>query len=139
MKTIVFDFDGMIVDTLDSAVRVYNEVSPKLWCRPIDLSDLESLRGEDTREMFAQYGVTSWKLPIIAFLTKRRMGREITDMKIFDGMVELLKELKSDGCGVGLLTSNSKPNINKFLSHNELRSCLISSTLVAVCSVSIRL
>ena len=50
-QVIIFDFDGTIADTLESAVIIYNEIASKHGLEKVKTSEKESLRNLGAREL----------------------------------------------------------------------------------------
>lgn len=120
LKTIIFDFDGTIANTLEATVEVYNKLASRFRCKPINSNDLERLRNGRPKELMAEFGVTVWKLPFLIFAVRKGLG----DHKILpqDGMIDVVRTLKNQGILLGILTSNSKQNVERFLKEHDLQN-----------------
>lgn len=119
-KTIIFDFDGTIANTLDAVVNIYNRVAHKFRCKTVKQEDLAKLQSKKPQEFLKDYGVTNFKLPFLLLRIRKELRSEIANIEPIEGMVKALKEIKSAGFNLGIMTSNSKENVNVFLKTNDL-------------------
>jgi len=120
LKTIIFDFDGTIANTLEATVEVYNELAPRFRCKPVSSDDLERLRNGRPKELMAEFGIKAWKLPFIVFAVRKGFG----DRKVLPqiGIIDTIRKLKNQGALLGILTSNSKENVERFLKEHDLQN-----------------
>lgn len=114
-KTIIFDFDGTIADTLDILVDIYNSIAVKYRCKPIDKSRKNDLRSKGAKEIFKICGVSAIRLPLIAMQIKRELRSDIKSIDLFDGIESALSSVKRAGYNLGIMTSNSESNVSEFL------------------------
>ncbi|MDY6865493.1 MAG: HAD-IA family hydrolase [Halobacteriota archaeon] len=118
--TIIFDFDGTIANTLITLTEIYNLISPRYNCRPVELKDAERLRNTRPQDFMREYGVSHLKLPFLVMNTRRELRRRIDDVKPQADICNTLKELKKMNYTLGIVTSNSEKNISRFLEKNDL-------------------
>jgi phosphoglycolate phosphatase len=117
-KHIVFDFDGTIADSLDVAIKISNSIAPEFHCKPIRQEDKEKLRAKKAQEFFKSYGITLFKLPFLALRIRQELAKHITEIKPVKNIEASLRKIKFAGFKLGILTSNSKENVAKFLEKN---------------------
>ncbi len=122
MKTIIFDFDGTIANTLDAVVNIYNDIAPKYNCKPVKHKDRKKLQAKRPQEFLKNYGVNHLKLFFLVIHTRRKLRNEIGNIKPIIGITQALKELKIAGFNLGIMTSNSKINVNIFLEMNGIKN-----------------
>lgn len=118
MKTVIFDFDGTIADSFESVLTIFEEITKrpeKLTTKEIDI-----LRGQSLRQIIKYLKIKKWQLPGMVFKAKKLIGMRITEIKTFPDMPETLRQLRDDGCGMYILSTNSADNIGKFLKKNDL-------------------
>lgn len=119
-RTIIFDFDGTIANTLEATVEIYNELAPRFHSKPINSDDLGRLKNGRPRELMTEFGVSAWKLPFIVFAIRNGLrDREVLPQ---DGIIDVLRELKNQGVVLIILTSNSKENVERFLEKYDLQN-----------------
>lgn len=120
IKTIIFDFDGTIADTLSVIVKLFNKNSKKYHLPKISKKELENLRSMEPIEIIKKYGISLIEIPFIANKIKKDLNSEIDKAEMQTGIRELILELKSKKYRMGILTSNAKENVEKFLNSNKL-------------------
>jgi len=119
-KHLIFDFDGTIVDSLGLLVKIYNQVCHNYSCLLVDINDKEELRKLKSQEILRRYKISFFKIPFLLIKVKKEFKRRILEVKIFEGISLVLKELKNKGFDLYILTSNSKENVEIFLKNNDL-------------------
>jgi len=62
-KTIIFDFDGTIADTLDSVVKIVNDHAEHFGYKKVTKEDIPYLQGKKPREILSHLGISIFKLP----------------------------------------------------------------------------
>jgi len=120
IKTIIFDFDGTIADTLPRILELYNQYAEDFNLPNLTKKEVESLRGKSAFEIIRSFGISTIKIPAIANKIRQELNSSITDIRMFKGMFELFETIKKRDLQLGLLTTNSKENVDKFLSYNQV-------------------
>jgi beta-phosphoglucomutase-like phosphatase (HAD superfamily) len=116
-KYIIFDFDGTLVDSVDLAVEIYNKIAPKYNCKPVQHEAREILSSKNPQKFFKTYGITPFKLFLLVYRIRRELGKHIPHIEPVKGMENALRSLRNHGYKLGILTSNSKANVEDFLDH----------------------
>jgi phosphoglycolate phosphatase len=121
MAIILFDFDGVLADTLDDLLNFAREVCAQLGFprdpTPADLNVLETMS-------FADYG-RQLKLPpqyIDAFVSQclRMFNQRSHSPRMFEGMGQAIKEAAKSNI-LAIVTGNTTPTVEEFLKENNLR------------------
>lgn len=110
-KLIIFDFDGTLADTLPVFVDVFDQAADKYGFQRMDRSRQQALRRLDARQMMALHGIPLWKVPAIASFMRTAMGRSVADIRLFDGIADVLRALKARGVTLTVVSSNSRSNV----------------------------
>jgi len=118
--TVIFDFDGTIADTLAAIVRLANKYNADLGIPPLDREEIEAMRGMSSRAILKKHRIPLAKLPYLLIHYQKELSHEIDKLGLFPGIREVLLELKALGVKLGILTSNSEENVEKFLQAREL-------------------
>lgn len=127
IQTVIFDMDGVIVDTEPVHHYAYNqqfkqlniEVSPEMYA---------SFTGNSTKNIFeklkAQFNLEQ-DVPTLVE-TKRSLFNEAFDSKedlyLLDGVEELIKDLHGNGMQLVLGSSSAKVTINRIFNRFNLHS-----------------
>ncbi len=119
-KVIIFDFDGTIADTLDSIANIVNCLSDEFGWEKLKQEDMDRLRNKESKEVIKDLGIPMIKLPSVGKKIKAELNKKIEYVQPVSGIEEALLELKKTGYTLGILTSNSKDNVSKFLKKNNL-------------------
>lgn len=121
IRTIIFDFDGTIADTLDSVVRIVNSNADHFGYKTVTKEDIPYLQGKKPKEILSHLGISLFKLPLWIKKIHAEINKEILDMRPTRNIAPLLSELHGNADNdLGILTSNTKENVQQFLSKNEL-------------------
>ena len=121
MAIILFDFDGVLADTLDDLLNFAREVCAQLGLprnpTPADLEVLDTMS-------FVDYG-QQLKLPpqyIDAFVSQclQRFNQRSRPPEIFEGMRQVITEAARHNT-IAIVTGNTTPTVNEFLKENNLR------------------
>ena len=114
-RLIIFDFDGTLADSFPFFVRVVNDMAKEFSFSPIEDHEIEGLRSYSSREMMRHLNVPIWKMPAIAASMRSRMAAAIDEIPLFDGIPDVLADLKNHGLTTAVVTSNSEENVRHVL------------------------
>jgi phosphoglycolate phosphatase len=113
-KTIIFDFDGTIADSEQTVDKIleglaerykFDNLSPKEFKHKAGLPLLKKVR--------MLFFVRKVELEF-----KKLYGENISSIKAFDNMINILTRLHGAGYQLAVISSNTRPNIEKFLRLN---------------------
>jgi len=127
---LIFDFDGTIADTLTEASEIYNILAKKYGYKKVSAEDLPALRHCSLKQLTKELGVPKLRLPIILNKGRKLLKERIDQLEPIEGMIEVLREMRTHADNFGILTSNSTENVESFLNQYEIRDLFtfISST-----------
>jgi len=117
-KYVVFDFDGTIADTIDLSMRLYNKIAPEYNCKPVDPADRYLLPSRNPKELMLEAGITRLKLTKLVLRVRKELGRHIHETEPVSGIIPALEEIRGAGYRLGVLTSNSRENVDRFFTYN---------------------
>ncbi len=129
-KTLIFDFDGTIADTLGETRLIFNKIAPDYGIREVAAHELDHLRHLSLKELLDHLDIPKRRVPALIARGTMMMRSNITQLKLIEGMPEVLVELRRHVRSFGILTSNSTSNVDLFLRTHGLREQFdfISST-----------
>jgi len=117
---LIFDFDGTIADTLAFTINSASEISRKLKLLNDEKVNMEKFRSMDSTEFFKELDIPKSKLLWFMFKYQKKLIHEIDNVNSFEDLDKILVTLKDNGAKLGIVTSNSKRNVEKFLNKNHL-------------------
>ncbi len=119
-KYMVFDFDGTLADTLDLAFSIYNRIAPEYNMQNISMEEVDVLRSRKPQEFLKSFGLSRLRLMALLLRMQKELHQHITEAGLAKGMETALRNLRNAGYSLGVLTSNSRDNVMKFLDHKSL-------------------
>ncbi len=117
---IIFDFDGTIADTIELGLSTFNLIASEYDCKPVREEDLAMLRTMKPQELIKTYGISNIKLTLILLRIRKELKARIHELKPIKGILNSLMEIKNSGLRMGILTSNSRNNVEMFLDNNQM-------------------
>ncbi len=129
-KTLVFDFDGTIADTLGETRIIFNRIAPDYGIREVAEHEMDGLRHLSLKELLDHLEIPKRRVPSLISRGTTMMRSNITQLRMIDGMKEVLIEMRQHVRSFGVLTSNATANVDLFLRTHGLREQFdfISST-----------
>lgn len=118
MKTLIFDFDGTLVDSMQLYVRGFNEVGADFGLPQINSKNLQEMKQSSIKELMKKYEVGLLKLARLIFTVNNNIRQEIAEVKFFPEIKSLLLKL-SKKYQLGILTSNHVENVEDFLKKQD--------------------
>lgn len=122
MKTIIFDFDGTIANTLEALLSISNRLAQEFGYPQITAEDLRQLKDLSSRDIIRQAQIPFVKIPFLLRRLKIELNREIESVRPIQGIEKALRELKQDQYSLGIITSNSAENVQAFLRGHQLEN-----------------
>lgn len=119
-KAVIFDFDGTLVNSLMSIVRIFNVHAHSFGLPEVSEEQIETLRTMTYWQIIRKYNIPLLKIPFIIAKVRNDLYSNMDKMVLFPGIKKIMKSLKSKGYIIGILTSNSKKNVEQFLKYHEL-------------------
>lgn len=117
MKNIVFDFDGVLADSLDTVIAITNKIGVDYGLPEFDRGRVRSI---GLTGLIKTSKISALRLP--GFVKKIRQG--VADMMgqipVYQGMAQAVRELARH-FELGILTSNSRENVEQFLAQHSLK------------------
>jgi phosphoglycolate phosphatase-like HAD superfamily hydrolase len=112
---ILFDFDGTIADTYDLALSIGKKISASLHLGAMSEEEVVHFRNKPLRDAVRALKVPLHKIPALVLRIRQEIHEHIDEIRPFDGIPELIAELRSRCELLGIVTSNSEENVTRFL------------------------
>ncbi len=119
-ETVIFDFDGTIADTLEEVRLVVNRLSVEHDFKSVSSEELHEMRKLTLSQILKTLGISKMLLPIMLAKGTKQLRAKIYDIALIEGMKEVISMVRGKAKIVGILTSNSKENVELFLEKNDL-------------------
>jgi phosphoglycolate phosphatase len=122
-KTIIFDFDGTIADSILSnaeILEIFNKIANENNFKNITLKEVKKLRDIGLFESIQLLKIPFYKIPFIAKRVRTIVKADETISNPIKEMPETLKKLKKQNYTLGIMTSNKKESVEKFLKKHDL-------------------
>ncbi len=120
ISNVVFDFDGTLADSKSAIVSAYNQVAEKHRFKPLREEDIPVLSRLSIPERCHRMGIPMYKLPALLLEVTRGFRNIVDSVVAFDGMGTVLETLHRHGFTLGIISSNSAENIQRFLARNGM-------------------
>ena len=129
-KTIIFDFDGTIADTMEEGRRIFNVIAPDYGIRQIDREEMEGVRSLSINQFIDAMKIPKTRIPLFIARGTLMMRRSIGGLPLIAGVGEILPQLRAKVDRFGILTSNAVDNVELFLDSHGIRGLFdfVSST-----------
>jgi len=118
--TVIFDFDGTIADTLEEVRLVVNRLSIEHNFKSVSAEELSEMRKLTLSQILKTLGIKKLLLPVMLAKGTKQLRAKIYDIALIDGMKEVIDIVRGKAKTVGILTSNSKENVELFLEKNGM-------------------
>ena len=115
IKHVIFDFDGTIVDSISLSIELFNELADKYKFNKIVYNQLDYLRSLSFIERCRAVKVPLYKIPMLGIEITRNYRKIIGELRIFEGVYEVIHWLKEQGLELSIISSNSNENVKHFL------------------------
>jgi phosphoglycolate phosphatase len=120
IKYLIFDFDGTLVDSLDVIIKGYNQLAGKYKANKIKSEDISYLKELSVAEKCNFLNFKLYKFPLLALDVYKLYKHFLDEVTMFDGIKELLEQLKAFGYRLAIISTNSEHIIREFLISNKI-------------------
>ena len=118
-KTVIFDFDGTIADTLSPVVEIINEHAHEFGIDGIDKFEVRKFRNLSITYLVKEFKFNVIHLPKLVSMIKRQLPKKLEKIKIFEGMSEVFTQLKDNKVQLGIVTVNNVKTVTDLLTDEQ--------------------
>jgi len=132
-KLVAFDYDGVIVDSLKLNRQITNGVCQQITngvcqelvegVRKITQDDIENLNHMSFQEVSKVIGVPAELIPKCLKLINERLVASYSELSLFDGIIELVKKLSSEGHILAIVTHNTEEAVHSLMKTSGIDQC----------------
>lgn len=120
-KYVIFDFDGTLADTEDINFTIYLDLADKYKLKKVSKSDMGSLKKMSAFDLIDYLDIKKRNIPAMIRFGRKILHGSIENIDMCKPTMEaVMLKLKENGITLGILTSNSKKNVNKFIDKHQL-------------------
>jgi phosphoglycolate phosphatase len=120
MGSFIFDFDGTLVESRALAVKIFNDFSEKYGYNMIKDEEVAYFSNLTILERLKALKCPIHKLPMLMYDAKKKYRQSLPSLQFVPGMKEILRQIRKNGAAIGILSSNTKSNIQEFLAMNQI-------------------
>jgi len=117
---IIFDLDGTLVDSLETFIKIGNEMAQKYGYQSLNEEKITELLRLPMKKRIESLKIPAYKLPKMGIEALNTYNAYAAQAKPFEGVKEMLECLHKKGYGLNIISSNSLHNIHTFLKANDL-------------------
>lgn len=117
---LLFDFDGTIANSIDLLYQIMNQFAPDYGIDHISEEDFMVIRNMSAASVIRLAGIPLYKIPFIIGRVLNVYKKRVHELEPYPGILAMLKQVRSDGIGMALLSSNSRHNVVQFLDRHKL-------------------
>lgn len=120
-QLIIFDSDGTLADTLPWMRSQFNELAEEHGFRKVEAHEYERFRNLHGSALLRELGLPLWKLPRVVSAMRRRMAEHTGEFSTFPGISTALARFAAGGAQLGIVSSNSRENVERVLGEEDAR------------------
>lgn len=117
----IFDFDGTLADSGLWLVDLMKDLAPRFGFKPIQDGDHERVRGFNSAQFLEYIDLPTWKLPMLMAAVRAQAKKDAHLIPLHQGVGEMLSELKDNGIGTAIVSSNAEEAIRIALKEAALK------------------
>src|SRR5258707_8268222 len=124
MALILFDFDGVLADTLDDLLQFSQEICSELGVlHNVVKEDISTLEAMSFANIGRQMEVPESLIEEFVRRSLEKVANKKSPPCIFKGLTEVVRDLSTRHI-LGIVTTNSSPNVKAFLIEHGLEDCI---------------
>ena len=120
MLTLLFDFDGTIVDSFNCVVDKAVLLAEAFHFRKIEEHEREHLRTLSSMELIKFLGIPLYQIPTLIYHMRKYLHVEMEKLPPVADIDHILEKLHAKHFTLGILTSNSIENVALWLRVNKM-------------------
>ncbi|NQV00985.1 MAG: HAD family hydrolase [Parcubacteria group bacterium] len=118
---IIFDFDGVIFDSIETFKDIYNKIHRKYNLpRAKSKKYISDLFSKNIFEKLKKIGLTQKKIEQLINEVKISFEKKEDRNKIFDGISKAIIKIKQNDNSLAIVTSNHRETVESFLKNHHL-------------------
>lgn len=119
-KYIIFDFDGTLADSKETAVTAYNRLAERRGYRHLTEADIPIMQKQNIAERCKYVGVKMFMIPFLAGEFYNDYRASMKEMELYQGTREMLLKIHDMGIKMAIISSNHSQIIQNFLDKEQV-------------------
>ncbi|MEA2020695.1 MAG: HAD-IA family hydrolase [Patescibacteria group bacterium] len=119
-KTVIFDFDGTIADTFSIFCNTLRKLSEDFGQKELTEEDIKAYRAKGAKALIKDFKILPWRIPFLIKKGQVLFQEKIQEAEPFPQIPEILYKLAESNNKLGVLTTNSRKNVQIFLKKHNL-------------------
>jgi phosphoglycolate phosphatase len=115
-RVIAWDFDGTLADSLDGALRIYNQLAAEYGLVPID--DPTPVRQMTIPAFLKAHRISLAKVPVLYSKFLKAQASQMASVRLHEGIPEVVGKLQEREYRLAVISSNTPENIRVCLRAN---------------------
>ncbi len=114
MKALIFDFDGVIVETRETVVEAFQEAFQEVLGEEVEEKKIDGVLSKGLSQVAVNLGVSGEEAAMIAEMAWEKSNRKTTERHIVPGVREFLEKAR-ERHKTALVSMNKRPHLEKLL------------------------
>ena len=123
-KTLIFDFDGTLSDSLELMLDIAHELTHKPQLK--NKQEIERFRDLSLVKAVSELEIPKRLWPILLIKGRKMMAERLIEVKLFPEIPKAIKDFHDSGFDMYIVSSNSKKTILSILQSHELDKYFIN-------------
>ena len=120
MKILLFDYDGVIVDSISEIITAFNKIGKKYGLpKTKNKEDFEWVHEKNVYEVLKEFGMSKLKITLLIAELKIHMLKHQKNILMFKDMKNALNQLAKTNQLI-IITSNVTKVVKKYLEDNQI-------------------
>lgn len=125
IKNIIFDLDGTIANSSELMMSIADSFSIKYNYKAFGSNGLKKIRSVGTGKFISQIGIKKEDIGTFIEDISTELIKNYNEIRPVEGIIELIKELRSKNFFLGVVTTNQKDNALNFLNKFDINISFI--------------
>jgi len=122
VKSIIFDLDGVLVDSIDTWYAVFNIAMKSFGNKKISIDEFKkNVWGVDAQKVFPHYFKNNTDKHEVLNVYNEYFGKELTKTFIFPESLSVLKILKENKVKIAIASNSTSKIVSMVITHTELK------------------